>query len=94
MKRSKILKTFIEEEKMTTGIAAHWRLNAQRYRLVGNVCSECGYKMFPPRAVCPACVANQARVDFLDTIQLESLEPVAEPAAPERRNGIHLHLTV
>ena len=79
---------------MTTGIAPHWRLNAQRHRLVGSECVECGHKMFPPRAVCPACVANQARVDVLDTIHIESLEPTAEIVAPERKNGVRLHLAV
>jgi len=79
---------------MTTGIAPHWRLNAQRYRLIGTVCTECGHKMYPPRAVCPACVANRARVDILDSIQLEALESVAVVAGPERKNGARLPLTV
>ena len=79
---------------MTTGIAPHWRLNAQRYRLAGIVCTECGHNMFPPRPVCPACVAHRARADVLDTIQLPSLEPVAETSAPARRNGARLHLAV
>jgi len=25
--------------------------------LVGEVCENCGYKMFPPRGVCPECQA-------------------------------------
>ena len=40
---------------MTTEIARHWRLKSQRYQLVGEVCPECGNKMFPPRDVCPEC---------------------------------------
>lgn len=35
-------------------IPRHWRLNAQRYKLEGEVC-ENGHKVFPPRDVCPDC---------------------------------------
>lgn len=33
----------------------HWRLNEQRYNLVGTECLTCGAKLFPPRLVCPEC---------------------------------------
>ncbi len=33
----------------------HWRLQNQRYGLVGEVCDQCGVKLFPPRDVCPSC---------------------------------------
>jgi uncharacterized protein len=36
-------------------IPRHWRLQNQRYRLVGEVCENCGSKLFPPRDVCPEC---------------------------------------
>src|SRR5512136_1321766 len=36
-------------------IARHWRLNQQRYNLIGKVCSNCGVKSFPPRDICPNC---------------------------------------
>jgi uncharacterized OB-fold protein len=36
-------------------IARHWRLRAQRYGLVGEVCPHCEVKIFPPRDVCPEC---------------------------------------
>jgi uncharacterized OB-fold protein len=36
-------------------IPRHWRLQNQRYGLVGEVCNECGAKLFPPRDVCPEC---------------------------------------
>jgi uncharacterized OB-fold protein len=45
---------------MTIEIARHWRLNPQRYQLVGEVCPTCNGKIFPPRDVCPYC-AEQAR---------------------------------
>jgi uncharacterized OB-fold protein len=36
-------------------LARHWRLNDQRYKLVGNICNSCGTKFFPPRQVCTEC---------------------------------------
>jgi uncharacterized OB-fold protein len=36
-------------------IPRHWRLQDQRYALVGEVCTRCGAKLFPPRDVCPEC---------------------------------------
>jgi hypothetical protein len=43
---------------MSTEIARHWRLNAQRYQLRGEVCPHCDQKIFPPRDVCPTCSAE------------------------------------
>ncbi|TSC84544.1 MAG: hypothetical protein G01um101416_1058 [Microgenomates group bacterium Gr01-1014_16] len=40
-------------------IPRHWRLQLPRYRLIGNVCDECGNKMFPPREICPKCAEGQ-----------------------------------
>ena len=40
------------------GIAQNWRLRSQRYALVGEVCDDCGQKIFPPRDVCPHCAQN------------------------------------
>ena len=34
-------------------IPRHWRLKAQRYRLEGSACQDCGQFSFPPRPVCP-----------------------------------------
>jgi uncharacterized OB-fold protein len=36
-------------------IPRHWRLQHQRYSMVGEVCNRCGAKLFPPRDVCPEC---------------------------------------
>jgi uncharacterized OB-fold protein len=38
-------------------VSRHWRLNQQRYALVGEECPNCGVKIFPPRDVCLECVA-------------------------------------
>jgi hypothetical protein len=49
---------------MTTEIARHWRLKAQRYRLVGEMCPKCGAKMFPPRDVCTECADHSPQPHF------------------------------
>lgn len=36
-------------------VSRHWRLQAQRYNLVGEICDKCGEALFPPRDVCLAC---------------------------------------
>ena len=36
-------------------VSRHWRLQQQRYGLVGEVCPHCEEKIFPPRDVCPNC---------------------------------------
>jgi uncharacterized OB-fold protein len=41
-------------------ISRNWRLQKQRYGLVGEVCDHCGNKIFPPRDVCPNC-AEEAK---------------------------------
>lgn len=36
-------------------VSRHWRLQQQRYQLVGETCDNCGVKLFPPRDVCLVC---------------------------------------
>ncbi|MFQ5398681.1 MAG: Zn-ribbon domain-containing OB-fold protein [Anaerolineae bacterium] len=38
-------------------VSRHWRLQQQRYKLVGESCDSCGVKLFPPRDVCLECDA-------------------------------------
>ncbi len=38
-------------------VSRHWRLNQQRYALIGEECENCGVKLFPPRDVCIECKA-------------------------------------
>ena len=44
-------------------ISRHWRLQKQRYGLVGEQCHHCGENIFPPRDVCPEC-AQEAQEIF------------------------------
>ena len=44
-------------------ISRHWRLQQQRYGLVGEVCPHCEVKIFPPRDVCPNC-AGEAKTPY------------------------------
>ncbi len=37
------------------GVPQGWRLRKQRYLLMGEICLNCGHKLFPPRDVCPEC---------------------------------------
>lgn len=39
-------------------VSRHWRLQGQRYNLVGSVCPHCGKKMIHARAVCPHCTGE------------------------------------
>ena len=39
-------------------VSRHWRLNEQRYALIGETCDSCGVKLFPPRDVCLECKAT------------------------------------
>jgi len=36
-------------------IPRRWRLKAQRYRLEGSTCPNCGQPILPPRPICPRC---------------------------------------
>lgn len=43
-------------------VAQNWRLKSQRYTLAGEQCPSCGRHIFPPRDVCPECVAEAKAV--------------------------------
>lgn len=36
-------------------VPRYWRLQKQRYRLLGEECPHCSEKIFPPRDLCPRC---------------------------------------
>jgi len=44
-------------------IPRHWRLQKQRYGLVGEICPHCNAKIFPARDVCPEC-GREAKEPF------------------------------
>lgn len=44
-------------------VAPNWRVQAQRYGLVGEQCPHCGHFIFPPRDVCPKC-DEQAKTPY------------------------------
>ena len=36
-------------------VPRYWRLRQQRLNLIGQQCSHCDAKLFPPRDMCPIC---------------------------------------
>ena len=44
-------------------IPRHWRLQKQRYGLLGEICPHCSAKIFPARDVCPEC-GGEAKEPF------------------------------
>jgi uncharacterized OB-fold protein len=36
-------------------IPRYWRAQNQRYSLTGEICKQCGARLFSPRDVCPEC---------------------------------------
>ena len=36
-------------------IPRYWRAQNQSYSLAGEICKQCGARLFPPRDVCPEC---------------------------------------
>lgn len=38
-------------------VSRHWRLQNERYSLIGEECPNCGVKLFPPRDLCVECKA-------------------------------------
>src|SRR5438105_11318235 len=53
----------LAENLIVMEISRNWRLQQQRYGLVGEVCPHCEVKIFPPRDVCPNC-AGEAKTPF------------------------------
>ena len=64
------------------GIAPNWRLRSQRLALVGEVCHNCGNKIFPPRDVCPHCAREaQQAFQFSGRGEVYSFTTVFHPPA-------------
>jgi len=61
-------------------IPRNWRLQQQRYRLVGEICEKCNARIFPPRDVCPECeTVEQREVAFSGRGQVYSYSTVYHP---------------
>ena len=56
-------------------ITRYWRLEQQRYGLVGEACPHCDSKIFPPRDMCPEC--SHAVVDETKLKKLQKICPGA-----------------
>ncbi len=67
-------------------VSRHWRLQEQRYKLVGETCDNCGVKLFPPRDVCLECEAPaQELYTFTGTGEVYSFTTIYDaPAGFER----------
>ena len=67
-------------------ISRNWRLQKQRYGLVGEVCPHCDAKIFPPRDVCPNC-AGEAKTPFAFSGKGEVYSYTTVYDAPEGYEG-------
>jgi uncharacterized protein len=67
-------------------ISRNWRLQKQRYGLVGEVCPHCDAKIFPPRDVCPNC-AGEAKIPFAFSGKGEVYSYTTVYDAPEGYEG-------
>ena len=68
-------------------ISRHWRLRQQRYTLAGEVCPHCGFKIFPPRDICPDC-GQEAKdlFKFSGRGEVYSFTTIYEPPAGFEEN--------
>ena len=67
-------------------ISRHWRLQQQRYGLVGEICPHCEEKIFPPRDVCPNC-AQEAKTPYVFSGKGEVFSYTTVYDAPEGYEG-------
>jgi len=67
-------------------ISRHWRLQQQRYGLIGEICPHCEEKIFPPRDVCPNC-AQEAKTPYVFSGKGEVFSYTTVYDAPEGYEG-------
>lgn len=48
----------------------NWRTRQQRYSLIGEVCADCGTKIFPPRDICPECKEQNSNEEGSSQVQI------------------------
>jgi uncharacterized protein len=69
-------------------VSRHWRLQKQRYELVGETCDSCGVKLFPPRDVCLECEAPaQELYTFTGTGEIFSYTTIYDAPAGFEHNA-------
>jgi uncharacterized OB-fold protein len=69
-------------------VSRHWRLNEQRYSLVGEECGSCGVKLFPPRDVCLECAAPAKELyTFTGTGEIFSYTTIYDAPAGYEHNS-------
>ena len=69
-------------------VSRHWRLQKQRYELVGETCDSCGVKLFPPRDVCLECEAPaQELYTFTGTGEVFSYTTIYDAPAGFEHNA-------
>lgn len=69
-------------------VSRHWRLQEQRYKLVGETCDNCGVKLFPPRDVCLECEAPaQELYTFTGTGEVYSFTTIYDAPAGFEHNA-------
>lgn len=61
-------------------IARDWRLQKERYSLIGEVCNCCSTKIFPKKGVCPVCSSkNFSEFKFSGKGKVYTFTVVHEP---------------
>ncbi len=55
-------------------IPRHWRLLAQRYRMEGSTCPNCGRFTFASRPAYPRCAAQQMSDRYLRNLGIANIE--------------------
>ena len=66
-------------------IPRYWRAQTQRYSLTGEMCKQCGARLFPPRDVCPEC-RELALEPF--AFDLDQIYPLFPQALEVREEGL------
>ena len=67
-------------------IPRYWRAQNQRYSLAGEICRQCGARLFPPRDICPECreLALEPFASDLDDV----ISPLFTQALEVREEGL------
>lgn len=68
--------------------SSHWRLQKERYKLVGEVCLDCIQAIFPPRDLCPNCGGDKCiEHKFSGRGEIYSVTTVQNPPSGYEENA-------